>query len=80
MRIIVGEPQSDKDKHWLDNAHALLVGSVIHLKYAHARYNYEYGFKPGDEGYIETSMYHVYEFLTTSFDEDGDPITFTKVI
>lgn len=78
MRIIVGEPQSDKDKHWLDNAHALLVGSVIHLKYAHARYNYEHGFKPGDEGYIETSMYHIYEFLTTSFDEDGDPITFKQ--
>ena len=37
---------SDKDKYWLDIAHALLIGSAIQLKYAHAKYNSEHDIKP----------------------------------
>lgn len=44
---------SDKDKYWLDIAHALLIGSVIHLKYAHAKYNSEHGIKPALYNLVE---------------------------
>ena len=74
--IIVGEGNGN-DKHWIENAKALIVGVVIHLKYRHAFLNE--GLSPDDEHFIETNFYHVREFLMTSMDDDGKtPIPFRE--
>lgn len=78
LDIIVGPPDG-KDAHWKTNAKALLVGCLTHLKYKHARYNNSNHLEPTDEGYIETSLYHVREFLTVSLDEyTNEPISFNE--
>lgn len=76
LDIIVGPPDG-KDAHWKTNAKALLTGSLIHLKYKHARMNMDKGLTPYDEGYIETSLYHVREFLTVAdLDDNNEPMEF----
>ena len=72
ITLLVGAPEG-KDAHWKANAIDIITGVVVHLKYAHAVENYKNNLMPHDEGYIETNMYHVYEFLSTGgFDEDGE--------
>ena len=65
VTLLVGEPEG-KDAHWKSNAASILIGTIIHLKYKHARMNADAGLEPGDPGYIETSMPLVYEFMTTT--------------
>lgn len=75
VTLLVGAPEG-KDAHWKSNAISIIVGALTHLKYQHARQNENKGLAPGDVGYIETNMYHVYEFLSTSkFDETTDEYT-----
>lgn len=47
---------SDKDKYWLDIAHALLAGSAIQLKHAHAKYNSEHDIKPDLYNLVEFTL------------------------
>ena len=75
--ILVGEG-SGSDKHWIENAKSLIIGTLTHLKYSHARLNFLNGQIPGDEDYIETSFYHVYEFLSTAGSGE-DPSILGKV-
>lgn len=75
--ILVGEG-SGPDKHWSDNAKSLIIGTLTHLKYKHARINFLNSVTPGDEDYIETSFYHVYEFLSTK-GSGKDPSILGKV-
>lgn len=78
LDIIVGPPDG-KDAHWKTNAKALLVGCLTHLKYKHARYNMSNHLEPEHPGYVETTLYHVREFLTVSLDEHtNEPITFNQ--
>lgn len=79
VTLLVGEPEG-KDAHWKSNAASLLIGTIIHLKYKHARMNEEAGVEPGDDGYIETSMSSVFEFLTTTDFEEltGEYMTFKE--
>lgn len=70
--LLVGKPEG-KDAHWKSNAISLIKGALTHLKYKHAAMNHKRNLSFGDEGYIETNFYHVYEFLTnTNFDPDED--------
>lgn len=62
--ILVGEGNG-RDPHWPNSAKSLIIGVLTHLKYKHARLNFLNGATPGDKDYIETSFYHVYEFLST---------------
>lgn len=72
ITLLVGSPEG-KDAHWKATAIDIITGVVVHLKYAHAVENSKNNLMPHDEGYIETNMYHVYEFLSTGgFDEDGE--------
>lgn len=73
--LLVGEPEG-KDAHWKSTAISLIVGTLIHLKYQHARTNAKDGKRPSDEGYIETSMYHVYEFLSVNVNDKGESVPF----
>lgn len=77
VTLLVGQPEG-KDAHWKTNAISLIIGAVTYLKYEHARINTNKGLKPNDVGFIETNLYHVYEFLTTSLDEDNNPIPFRE--
>lgn len=72
ITLLVGAPEGH-DAHWKATAIDIITGVVVHLKYAHAVENTKNNFTPSDDGYIETNMYHVYEFLSTGgFDEDGE--------
>lgn len=74
ITLLVGAPEGT-DAHWKANAISLITGALVYLKYYHAKINNMKGLTPDDTGYIETNMYHVYEFLSVSVDNDGDPIS-----
>lgn len=71
VTLLVGKPEG-KDAHWKSNAISLIIGALTHLKYKHAHINAEKDLKPGDDGYIETNFYHVYEWLTTTDKNEVD--------
>lgn len=75
--ILVGEGNG-RDPHWPNSAKALIIGVLTHLKYKHARLNFLNGAAPGAKDYIETSFYHVYEFLSTKGSGE-DPSILGKV-
>ena len=77
VTLLVGQPEG-KDAHWKTNAISLIIGAVTYLKYEHTRINNNKGLTHNDVGFIETNLYHVYEFLTTSLDEDNNPIPFRE--
>lgn len=56
---------SGNDAHWIQNAKSLIIGVLTHLKYKHEVDNNQAGLRPGMEGYRETNMYDVYEYLST---------------
>lgn len=72
VSILVGEGSGGNDQYWLDNAKDLITGVVTHLKYVHCVENTKKDLHPGDEGYRETSMYDVYQFLAAGMKADED--------
>lgn len=63
---------SGNDAHWIQNAKSLIIGVLTHLKYKHEVENNISDVRPGMEGYRETNMYDVYEYLSTLKDVNDE--------